>query len=111
MARLQVLDVVAQDTRPVVTLEFLDDDGDPVDLSVFSDIFLRVRANGVIVRAPDGIPATVVDPSSGMAEFEFQAGELIPGRHKSDIEFVEVGGAELTLPPDRAFVLNVRERV
>lgn len=75
------------------------------DLAQFASITLRVRRDDgkLIARA-----ATVDDAAAGKFHFSWAAGDLVRGRHAMEIEFVSLGGSNLTIPSRAPILLDVR---
>lgn len=79
----------------------------PVDLTSFTDIVLRVRRQDGSRFERD---AVIDDAAEGEFHFEWQAGDLVPGLHEAEITFTDAIGDE-TFPDDKPMQLVIRERV
>lgn len=95
-----VLRLVEGDLEPTLSFELAGQ-----DLADYASITMRVRRDDgkLLSRA-----AVIDDAPNGLFHFEWQAGDLVRGRHRMEIEFVSLGGGNFTIPSRAPILLDVR---
>ena len=75
-----IFDFVEGDTLSKLTVTFVDDDGTTaIDLTSGTVEFILVTREDGILSVPQTVAATLVNPPSGVAEYQFADGDLRPG--------------------------------
>lgn len=107
MRPLDTLRFVSGDTLPQITLQLLDDGGDPVALDDLT-ITLHVGQSPALVKE-----AVVVDADAATVCFTFSSGDLVAGRWPAEVQVVSPSGT-LTYQESetgRRFTLMVAEEI
>lgn len=93
------LTIKAGDTYPplVTTLE---ENGGPLDLTTATSITMRMASDSPPSAVDDLVCAVVGDPTQGVVEYEWQAGDTdVPGTYKVDF-VIDFGTGQLQTVPN-----------
>lgn len=107
MRPLDTLRFVSGDTLPQITLQLLDDGGDPVALDDLT-ITLHVGQSPALVKE-----AVVVDADAATVCFTFSSGDLVAGDWPAEVQIVSPSGvqtAQMT-EQERRFKVSVSEQI
>lgn len=100
MARTLIHRRRRNDRSPALTLQALDLDGAPLDLTGATSPVFSMRLLGATTNTVDRAAATVVDASTGLVRYSWAAGDVdTSGTYLAEFE-VSLSGLPLTIPGD-----------